>query len=61
MSGCRGRVVVSEWLSLMVHSLEVRWGEWVWCVVMDGIFDALDCPGCREATGGPVPLMITNL
>ena len=42
MSGCRGRVVVSERLPLVVQPLEVRWGEWVWCVVMEGIFDALD-------------------
>ena len=42
MSDCRGRVVVSEWLSLVVQPLEVRWGEWLWCVVMEGICDALD-------------------
>ena len=41
MCGCRGRVVVSERLTLVDQPLEVRWGE-VWCVVMEGIFDALD-------------------
>ena len=36
----------------MVQPLQVRWGEWVRCVVVEGVFDVLDCPGRREADRG---------
>ena len=49
--GVQGFILV-EGPSLVVKPLEVRWGQWVRCVVVESIFDALDCPGRREADRG---------